>query len=510
MQARLRSAQSTRSALPPGVWLLIVIAAVILREGLMAWRPALVNDDVTAMWQFLTPQDLTLPWTSLLFMHHQPPVWNALYWLSNHLLGDASLLFWVNKLSSYISALAVWALMSPWCGRSRATVAALVFLFLPEVVAYEGWRYSSQFTMMLLTLNLLCFSLASRAEGRARQNMAWCWMLTMLVLAMTRQTYHVALLLGILWLVGLKSLRLPVRQLVLMSVLLAAPVLAWQAKNDHYFGTHNMSSWMSRNLFKIVSSRVPPEQLQADRDAGCGAVTTITPFAPVEAYEHLPEVQAYKLAHQGIAAQVPQSVSGFNSLTYAATAPLYMKATLCVFKRHPLVYLNTAAQAWALYFTPSTDYEFVRHSVAPWDGPDTLIRRLVYLQPANDIAREHNLVKRLQGRSYMLPIIFVWFSWLTLRWLWRGEVWQSGRSRALIGYAMLLVWVNCVSNFADVGENMRFRYDVGAIYYVGLLMLGHQVWVWIRSRRGVGATPASLPQPELAEPMLEGAGRKRA
>jgi len=26
----------------------------------------------------------------------------------------------------------------------------------------------------------------------------------------------------------------------------------------------------------------------------------------------------------------------------------------------------------------------------------------------------------------------------------------------------------------------------------------------------VGATPASLPQPELAEPMLEGAGRKRA
>jgi hypothetical protein len=257
----------------------------------------------------------------------------------------------------------------------------------------------------------------------------------------------------------------------------------WQAKNDWYFGNAQMSSWMSRNLFKIVSLRLTPEQLAADRAAGCGEVAIIPPFSAASDYAHLPEVQAYEHAHLDIATRVPQSVAGMNSLAYAATAPLYMDATLCVLRRHPQVYLTTVAQAWALYFTPSSDYGFVRHAVAPWAVPDTLIRRLVYLQPFDDPVHDRNPVKRLGGRGYMLPVIFICFSWLTLRWLRKGELWASGRSRTVIGYAMLMVWLNCLSNFADIGENMRFRYDVGAVYYIGLLMLGHRVWTWAQARR---------------------------
>lgn len=466
-------------------WLALIALLILVREVLLAVHGAPFAHYSDEMWQFMSKEDLKLPLKSLLYLHSQPPLWNFIFWWSNHLLGDHSLLMWVNKLSTYLAAGALFVVMRPWCSRAAALGIAGVFVFLPEIIAYENWDYSCHFTMMLVAVNLMLFSKATQAAAGSPERLrwVWAWVLSMVVLGFNRQTYSIVILLGLLGLFGVVTLKLRWGQLLLMAVVMSLPFAAWQVKNQVLFDSPSMSSWAPRNLFRIATIRMSPAELQAAQAAGCGDVTTILPFSRPEAYRQLPEVQAFVQAHAALRPLMPQGNGDMNSLEYAASSPLYMKAFTCVVKRKPMGYLFTVAQGWALYFTPASDYQFVQKGAAPWYPIDSLIRKVIYLQPKDDPRGVRDMSQRVGGRSVTLMLVFGYFSWLALRALFSRGALQAGQPQTLIFYAMLVVWFNALSNFFDVGENMRFRYDVDALYYLGIVLLGVRLWHLIRRRR---------------------------
>lgn len=473
-------------------WPWLIIALIALREwALWQFGPG-PQDNRHDLMQLLTVQDMQMPWSSMLFMHHQPPLWCVLERLSHDLFGDQTLLFLINKAGSYITALCVRQVLLPWAGTTRANLAALAFLLLPETAIYEAWDYSSHFIMMLVAVNIFVFSMMVRHPAQ-RARWAWGWVLNFLVLAFTRQTYAIFVLIPVLWAFGTLALQLPRRTLLMMTLVLAAPVLAWQGKNAWLFGTSSMSSWATQNFYKIAIARLTPDQLKAAEAAGCGPVTTITPFSQPLVYEAIPQVQAYVAAHQHLAPLMPQGVARFNSLLLPAAAPLYKDALVCILQRHPLRYLLAVSHAWGMYFAPSSDYFGVKPIAQSWPRLDKAVRLAVYWQPFDDPPHERNAFKRLAGRSLMLLIVFGYFSVLALRSLMDalkarqdGSGSQGGmpRRRIILVYVMALVMVNGLSNFADFGENMRFRYEVAFAYHLGIVLLYARAWDFLAQRFG--------------------------
>jgi hypothetical protein len=281
-----------------------------------------------------------------------------------------------------------------------------------------------------------------------------------------------------------------------MTLVLATPVLAWQVKNAWLFGTSSMSSWATQNFYKIAIARLTPEQLKDAEAAGCGPVTTITPFSQPVVYEGIPQVQAYVAAHQHLAPLMPQGVARFNSLLLPAAAPLYKDALVCVLQRHPMRYLLAVSHAWGMYFAPASDYFGVKPIAQSWARLDKAVRLLVYWQPFDDPLHERNAFKRLAGRSIMLLLVFGHFSLLALRSLRtairarRSDQGVMPRRRLILVYVMALVLVNGLSNFADFGENMRFRYEVAFAYHLGVVLLYARAWDFMAQRLGWG-TPAA-------------------
>ncbi len=476
-------------------WLVLAAVVIVLREwALWHYGPAR-QDNWALMMQLLTVQDMRLPWSSLLYMHHQPPVWAVLQRFSNALFGDPTLIWGINKTATYITALCLRQVLLPWSGVVRANLAALAFLLLPETAVYEAWDYSSHFIMMLIAVNILLFSMMVR-QPEHRVRWAWAWMANFMVLAFTRQTYQVAILVMVLWAFGALALRLPRKSLILMTVVLVTPVLAWQAKNEWLFGTSSMSSWATQNFYKIATTHLTQAQLDAAEAEGCGPVTNIKPFTPPEVYAGIPQVQAYVAAHQHLAKLMPQGVGQFNSLLVAGASPLYKDALVCILKRHPMRYLLSVAYAWGMYFAPSSDYYAVKSIAASWPHYDKAVRMLVYWQPLDDPEHEKNALKRLAGRSIMLLIVFGYFSVLALRSLWAARRAKLPRRRLILVYVMTLVAINGLSNFADFGENMRFRYEAAFAYDLGIVVLVARAWDLMQARLGSKQTPTN-PIPHL-------------
>jgi len=127
------------------------------------------------------------------------------------------------------------------------------------------------------------------------------------------------------------------------------------------------------------------------------------------------------------------------------------------------------------------------------------VRLLVYWQPHDDPPHERNAFKRLAGRSVMLLIVFVYFSVLAMRSLWDAARAQGAgqggmpRRRLILVYVMALVMINGLSNFADFGENMRFRYEVAFAYHLGIVLLYARAWDVLAQRFGRQKAPVAAP-----------------
>lgn len=449
--------------------LIFLILAIGIKELLM-WNAKInYGTDSQWMWQFLSIADLEKDISSIYYLHSQPPLWNFFYYISNYLGFENHLLLAINKISSYLSAYFILRILELWGNKiSIATLGAVIFLMLPETIAYEMWDYSCQFTMMLITWNLFIFSKIALTENNKSSIEYLIWILSFAILGFTRQTYSIFFFLVLIPFFSYFALNIKYKKIILCMALISIPFLAWQGKNLYFFGDASMSSWGGRNLFRMASLRLTNEELKLASSQGCNNIINTDPFNSTQMSFHQNAVKNNDQRQARMKQEMPTGNSSSNTFEFLSGSRLYMEGFICVVNKYPHGYFLSLVQSWALYFTPVTDYLYVKKYVGPWIELNSFINKYIYLQPHVDSPGIKSFTARALSRSFTAIFIFLFFSVVSIRLLQSKTI---NKKEYIVIYATTLVWINSLSNFFDAGENMRFRYDLNAVYYLSLFYL---------------------------------------
>ncbi|MBZ0112246.1 MAG: hypothetical protein K8J08_07300, partial [Thermoanaerobaculia bacterium] len=208
-------------------------------------------------WQFLDPQLLVHDLgRSLLFLHSQPPLPNAVVGLSLKLAPHGSLLgFQIALLMMGLGlCLGSYVLFRRLeLSRGLAGIAAAALALRPEALLYESWLIYDLPVAALLVLAALLLRPAVRGSTAALHGFFW----VLATLALTRSFFHLAFLLLVV--LVLSCPRPDRRRWLLAATLPLLIVTALYTKNLILFGNFGASSWMGINLSRIATAGLPDE-----------------------------------------------------------------------------------------------------------------------------------------------------------------------------------------------------------------------------------------------------------
>jgi len=431
-----------------------------------------------SFWQFIDPellrQDLA---RSILQLHAQPPLFNALLGIVLKLFASPEPVLWmVYMLCGVANALSLFALMQR-LGVSRKlgfTVTA-IFVLGPSCILYENWLF---YTYPIMTALLLAALSLERLARTNRLTDALLFFALLAVVALSRSLFHVVWLAGMAVLVAV-TFRQDWKRVAAASAIPLLLVVGVYAKNACLFSSFSASTWSGMSLCKLSTQRVPEQEREAlVRDGELSELALIPPFSDLTAYERYIPAET-----TGIPVLDRRTKStgypNLNHIAYVAVSRQYLRDAVHVIVSRPAAYLRGVVSACAIYCRPPSDNPFLEVNREP-------IRPLVRLydavfygrllerpHPASvDGDRIRHYATQLMNLGLWIPIVcplLVVYGLLAVR---NGFA-NHDRPRAL---TMLFVWVTIVyvtvaGNLLEAGENNRFRFLVEPFYLVFLALL---------------------------------------
>ena len=413
-------------------------------------------------------------------LHSQPPLfdlWSGLLlqlphgWIPPVMYSLSVLLSLGLALSTYYLCLAL---------RVPVAVSAVVTVLVvldPANVLYSSWYFDTYPTAVALTFGAL--SLARVTRGASRWWAAG-YIGSTTVVVLLNSTFQwvwlVAVLLPVIWLWRHHPRRL--------AVLLALPLLVvggWYAKNAVLFGTSTTSSWIGMNMAKVSLGMASPDRIR--QLVAEGTLTPISlhpPFAPLETYAGLypprPPTGAPALDRPTKQSGTPN----YNAADYIPISSQYLHDDLAYIAKDPAGYTKGVEAAVRLFFFPSdryfflwpeashlTGYQSAYNTVVDWDiRPNGFA--LVAPHPGSRASAKHDTSN---AQSWDQISISAALAFAVLLVLAPVAAWRRRADRAwvaTIGFIwMTSGYVLVLTSLADLGENLRFRYDLGPLPLVG-------------------------------------------
>ena len=486
------------------------LAIVVLVAGVRtALAVAGVGFDLSGLtgrvdyYQLLDTQQLQHHLASSIWnLQSQPPLldlWSGLLlqlphgWIPPVMYSLSVLLSLALALSTYHLCL---ALRVPVALSAVVTVLVVVD---PANLLYSSWYFDTYPTAVALTFGALC--LARLVRGRSR---LWAagYLGSLSVVVLLNSTFQwVWLVAAVLPVIGLW--RHNPRRLVVM---LALPVLVmggWYAKNAVLFNTYTTSSWIGMNMAKVSLGTAGPgrvEQLVAD-----GTLTPISlhlPFAPLQTYAGLytprPQTGAPVLDRPTKQDGTPN----YNAADYLPIASQYLHDDLAYIAKDPAGYTKGVEAAVRLFFFPSdryfflwpeaihmTAYQSTYDAAVDWDiRPNGFA--LVVPHPSPRTPAKHQVSNAQSWDQISISAALAFAVLLVLAplaaWLRRADRgWV-----ATMGFTwMTSAYVLVLTSLADLGENLRFRYDLGPLPLVGAVATIVALAVSVRFRAVAAEDP---------------------
>jgi hypothetical protein len=453
---------------------IVFLFYVVLRElvSLYFFRLS-YRTDSTWMLQFLSLNDLNKGPFNLFYLHNQPPVWNLLYWLSFQLFGSNLLLILINKASTYFSVWLMHLLLSPYVNsKSKSFLLALFFGMLPELFYYELWDYSSNFTMFLILLNAYYFRRVLLNLHLSYRRYLLLFSLSLSLLSLTRQTYDVMIICVIFVFFFGVILRINTKLLLVTIFITVSPAVAWKLKNKVLFDKFTMSSWAPMNLYRMASLRLTNDELTNLENDSFADIVSIGPFKSIEEYIKIND----NISNSSLridSSKVPFCNFGSNSITYLNLSDEFGNRARELLLMYPRGYLLALVQSWALYFNPTSDYSVLNYNSSSFKAYKAMVNRYFYLQPFEESFGNKNWKKRVFSRSFLSIGVFIYVISISISILFKR---RKSIDEVFLLYITSFILINSLSNFFDSGENMRFRYDVNALYIFSLYLIGLRLW----------------------------------
>lgn len=416
------------------------------------------------------------PFTSIFYLHSQPPLFNlfaaAILQLPGSLVQGVLAALWA--LAGLATALLLFATMVRLGTRTwLAAVIVCLFVVAPETVLTESWFFYTELQILLTALAM--FALARyAADRRTRDGVLFASCLGALVLL--RSSFHIVLLVVVLAVVW-RQLALSGRQVAAIAAVPLLVVAAWSVKNVLVFDSWSNSSWLGMNLSYLAHAGV--SQADCERlvtsgtvDPSACRVAFRAPSAYIDRFPH-PK-------HYGNAATDALSKStgqpNFNASLYDDVASQYQKDSIALL-RHGGVDAIARAElaAYTVWAEPGDDSLQLRGDRHPLASYADWFDRLVLLRP---VATGWNDPARFEASSGPFPwgealgsvswtlLALVGFAAYGVGVAWR----RGGRRSALRTFvtvaAIMLAWSIVVGNALDYRENNRFRIEAGPLLLV--------------------------------------------
>lgn len=326
-------------------------------------------------WQ-LVPWDVLSadPWSSVWYLHIQPPLWNLVLgvsaWASP--VSDALTLQLV-MFAFGVLAVACAATLGERLGLTRrcAVVVALVATSNPEVLkgAFEP-TYELPVAALLLSV-LVVAARATVIESKSQWRLIGLAALVTTV-SMTRSLYHPVWALVVLAIV-LWSVRSRVTlKSILVSISIPVIVMGgWMMKNEVLFGQANLSSWFGMNLQRAVIPVLDLDELEAMHEREqVSDIAMIGPFGKYELYADVVEPCSPSHRHRSLSEPTRTTDPWSPNFNYECYLPIFEQAgrdSWAVIREHPDVWLE--GRLWSLRSTAAV-------AVTPSESPSFVMRGL--------------------------------------------------------------------------------------------------------------------------------------
>jgi hypothetical protein len=278
------------------------------------------------------------------------------------------------------------------------------------------------------------------------------------------------------------------RQVLAVACVPLVLILTWYVKDAAMFGTTTTSSWLGMNLARSVLYKAPPSQIaELERRGALTPLASVAPFGGPEAY--VPKFirpEPSSIAALGTLVK-SDGATNFNNPLYVSISSQYLHDDIAYIRAHPSEYIgdiNASVQVWLVptdqNFTNSIDWPHIRGYARIYD-------RAVEWQPAIDPAAA--LVIFTHATS---PL-----SWLSLQAVLVYAValigapvlvWRRRRSNVVLTGSISVMWWTtfyafAASSLVEIGENERFRSDLGPIPLIVATVVLTSAVRAVRSRR---------------------------
>jgi hypothetical protein len=413
---------------------------------------------------------------SLWNLHGQPPLWNAFVGLSMKLFPShwpqfGHLVFFGLGLAGTLAFFGL--LLELGIPRRPAAAIAAVFTVSPAVLVYENAFFYDYPTLVLLTVTAWAVArfVAKPSVGRGTAAFGVAAALILL-----RTIFQLPWLLAMIALL-LVACRGNRRTVLVSCAVPLALVLGVIAKNWLMFGVPSTTSWSGMNLARATVVGLPiAERRQLVREGKLHSVSLVKPLSPLSAYE---AVGIKPAAPTGIPlldeASGPSFPRNLENRTFIKISRLYLDDDLWIIEHRPGAYLRSVWRGFVDFFAPATIASGSGGNEGKIAFYDRWFSRIVFgkLGPGKD------------GLFLIAGYLFAVCAgaWIAVRRLRPG----ADTITVTASFVLLaILYVGLVGNFAEVGENYRFRLVLDPLA-LALVALGVQL-LW-RRRTGVRVEP---------------------
>ncbi len=487
----------------------LVVVAVFAITRLAAFLIGVRLTIVSGWWQLFDLRQLRRHlFTSLFYLHAQPPLFNLVMGVLVHFRGNvqphlASLAMLVLGLTIVLSTLFLTEELTG--SRAAGLLVALLLTADPTLLLYEDmyfYTYATTAGTVVAALALikfwrrdnwwwaLLYCLALAFVILANSSFQLPWMLLALAPIVWRSRSR--------WRMGVAVLAIPL-----------ALVGFWYGKNLALFGTYSTSSWLGMNLARPTLNLLTPVERSAMVNSHeLPSIALQVPFDPVNLY-----VPSYQSAHQPTGQHILDSTTrdqhaypNYNNINYVAISQDFLHADLDYIRARPLTYLTSVSKAVRIFVVPGDQYQWVapnRALLGPWV---TWFDRIILLQPVqNNAATFTNAAIGGQAPA-PLTISYTETALLLLTLfgipplIWRRRL--TAAARVTLGFLWLTTtYLFLVSSLLELGENNRFAVDIGPLPALGAIMVVGSYW---RIYRAKAVIPRDNLSPSASPDTLNG------
>lgn len=400
-------------------------------------------------------------WTSLFYLHSQPPLFNFLIGIVEIIFGrDSSIVlsFLFNIMGVLTAILGFNVLDKLGVNKTVSTILIVFYILSPATILYESLFFYTHPIIFFLIFS--AYHLVVYLQDEKIIN-GFFFFLGIALAVLTTSFFHLIwfLGLGLFVLLNKKTNRIVLLKAAALPFLI---ILALYLKNYFVFGQFNTSSWLGLNLSRITVHHLDNSiKLNLIKK---GQLSELSAFAPFTHYNDLDSSVIKYFSHKTGISVLDQTVkpngrANFNNYGYLIISKKMLADDLYVVKNYPQIYFSGIAKAFIKYFDTPTNYKLIGVNKFRINSYNKIFDAFIYGASMNTKTGYTSFV--------VLPIIIILGFFLFIKTKTNYVL------KCFIGFALLnILYVMFVGNFLEYGENNRFRYytEIFSVLLFGIIL----------------------------------------